>query len=126
MKKDLKHRLRGKKLAPDRAEADEVGESVSSSASLLRPDSRAGASGHNEEGAGISTGTSQARLRDPSPMPADEGRRDDSQRKEADVDEKEVGQRDLRPDPDAEVATGGGPAREDRRAYSPKQEPDGM
>ena len=133
MKKDFKHRLRGKKRAPDRVGPDAVGERVSSSASFLPPDSRAAASGHNEEGTKIGTGVSQARSRDPSPMPADEGRRDDSQRKEGDVDEKEVGQRDSRPDPDVEIAAGGGPGREDKRAYfplpitsiPPKQEPDG-
>ena len=133
MKKDFKHRLRGRKRAPDRAGADAAGEVVSSSASLLRPDSRVAASGHNEEGTGISTDKSQVRSRDPSPTPADEGRRDDSQRKEADVDEKEVGQRDLLPDPDAEVAAGSGPGQKDKRTYSPlpiasiprRQEPSG-
>ena len=133
MKKDFKHRLRGKKRAPDRAGADTAGERVSSPASLLPPDSRVAASGHNEEGTGISEDTSLVRSRDPSPMPADEGRRSDSQRKEGDVDKKEGGQRDSRPDLDVEVTAGSGPGREDERAYSPlpttsispKQGPDG-
>ena len=66
-------------------------------------------------------------------MPADEGRRDDSQRKEEDLDEKEGGQRDSCLDSDVEIAAGSGSSREDKRAHSPlpvtsippKQEPDG-
>ena len=65
-------------------------------------------------------------------MPADEDRRDDSQRKEADADEKEGGQGDLRLDSDVQIAAGSGSNREDKRAYSPlsvtsippKQDPD--
>ena len=62
-------------------------------------------------------------------MPADEGRRDDSQ-KEAEVDKKEGVQGDSHLDPDAEVAAGSGPRREDKRADLPvtsiprDQEPD--
>ena len=133
MKKDFKHRLRGKRRAPDRSGADTAGERVSSSASLLQPSSRVAASGLNEEGTGISAGISQARSRDPSLMPVHEGRHGDSQRKEAGVDEKEGGQGDSRSGPDVEVAAGSGPSREDKRAYSPlpitsvprKQEPEG-
>ena len=131
LKKDFKRRVRGKKRASDKAGADTVGERFSSSASFLRPDSRAAASGHNEEATRISTDVSQARTRDPSPTRADEGLHDDSQRKKADVDKNEVGQRDSRLDPDVEVATGSGPGRGDERAYPPlsissiqrKQEP---
>ena len=119
MKKDFKHRLRGKKRAPDRSGADTAGERFSSSAPLLQPDSRVAASGLNEEGSGISAGILQAHSRDSSLMSADEGRRDDSQRKEADLDEKEGGQGDSRSDPDVEVAAGSVPSREDKRAYSP-------
>ena len=134
LKKDLKYRLGGKKHAPDRAGVDAAGERVSSSASLLQPDSRVAASGYNEEGSRISTDISQTRSRDPSPqlapVPADEGRRD-PQRTEADVDEKEGGQRESRVDPDVKLAAATGPSREDKRAYSPppvtsiplKQEP---
>ena len=133
MKKDFKHRLRGKKRAPDRAGADTTGERVSSSASLLRPNSRVAASGHDERGTGIGTGASRARSRDPSPVPAGGGGRDGPQGKEADVDENESDQGDSRLDLDVEVAVGSGPGREDERAYSPllitslspKQEPDG-
>ena len=120
MKRDFKHRLRGKKRVPDGAGADTAGERVSSSASILRPDSRVAASSHNEEGTAVGTNISQARSRDPSPMPAGEGRPDNSQRKEADVDEKEGDQRDSRPDQDVEVVAGGGPGREDKRAHSPQ------
>ena len=135
LKKDLKYRLGGKERAPDRAGDDAAGEMVSSSASFLRPDSRVAASGHNEEGSRISTDISQARSRDPSPqlapVPADEGRCGDPQRKEANVAEKKVGQGDSHLDPDVEIA-GIGPSRADKRAYSPppvpsiplKQEPD--
>ena len=119
LKKDLKRRLRGTKRASDRAGADTAGERVSSSGSFLSPESRAAASGHNEEGTRISTDASQARSRGPSRMPADEGRHDDSQRKEVDVDEKEIGQRDSRPDPDVEVVAGIGPGRGDKRTYPP-------
>ena len=136
LKKDLKYRLRGKKRAPDRAGDDATGERVSSSGSLLRPDSRVAASGHNEEGSRISTDISQARSREPSPqpkpVPVDEGRRDDPQRKEADVGGKEGGQRGLRLDPDVAISAGSGLIREGKRAYSPppvtsiplQQEPD--
>ena len=118
LKKDLKHRLGGKKRAPERAGVDLAGERVSSSASFLQPDSRVARSGHNEEGSRISTDTSQARPRDPSPVPTDEGRHGDSQRKEADVDENEGGQKGSRLDPDVEVPAGSGSGREDGRAYS--------
>ena len=130
LKKDLKHRLGGKKRAPDSAGANAAGERVSSSASLLQPDSYAVVSGHNEEGTGISTDISQARSSGPSPMPADEGRRDDSQRKEADVDEKEGGQRNLHLDPDIGTAAESGPGQADYSlpvtSIPHKREPDGM
>ena len=127
LKKDLSYRLGGKKRAPDRAGADAAGDS---SASLLQP----AASGHNEEETGISTGISQVHSRDPSPMSADEGRRDDSQRKETDVDEKEGGQRDSHLDSDVAIAIGRRPSQEDKRVCSPQpvasipriQEPDSM
>ena len=126
-------RLGSKKRAPDRAGADTARERVSSSASLLRPDSRIAASSYNEEGTKVSTDVSQARSRDPSPMPVGESRRDDPQRKEADIDEKNGGRKDSRLDPDVGVAAGSGPRREDKRAHpplpvtpiSPEQGPDG-
>ena len=136
LKKDIKYRLGGKKRAPDRAGGDAAGERISSSASLLRPDSRVAASGHNEEGSRISTDISQACSRDPSPqpkpVPVDEGRRDDPQSNEADVGGKEADHGGSRLDPDVKIAAGSGPSREDKRAHSPppvtsiplKQEPD--
>ena len=130
LKKDFKRRLGSKKRAPDRAGADTAGERVSSSASLLRPDSRVVASGHNEEEISISRNVSSAPSRDPSPMPAEEGGRNDPQRTEVDVDEKEGGQRDSRPDPDIGVAAGSEPDSEDKpllpvTPVPPFQEPDG-
>ena len=135
MKKGLKHRLGGKKLASDRPEDKATGERVDSSASLLRPDPRAAESGHDEKRSGISTGVLQAHPREPSPqpepMPADEGR-GDPKGKEADVDRKEASRRHSRLGPDVEVAPGSGPSQEVQRASSPlpftstpsKQEPD--
>ena len=135
LKKDLKYRLGGKKRELDRAGDDAAGERISSSASLLQPDSRVAASGHNEEESRISTDISQARSRDPSPqlapVPADEGRCDDPQRKEADAEEKEVGQGDSCLDPAVEIL-GSGLGREGERDYFPppvtptplKQKPD--
>lgn len=73
--KDLKRRLGKKKCAPDSAGANAADERASSPASLRRPDSRVAASGRNEEK--TTTDISQAHLRDPSPVPADEGRRGD-------------------------------------------------
>ena len=127
LKKDLKRRLGGKKHAPGRVTADAAGGRVSSSASPLRPDPRVAASGHDEEdeeGRRISTNVSQAHSRDPSPMPADEGRRDDSQRKEEDVGEKGLD--------GVKIAAGGGPGQDVKQVSSPpsvtsiprKQEPD--
>ena len=126
LKKDLKRRVGGKKRALDSVRADVAGESVGPSASPLRPDYRVTASGHGEVGGRISTGVSQARSRDPSPMPADEGRPDDSQRKEVDAGEKD-------PD-DAGIAAGNEPSQDVKQIPSPllvtsipcNQEPDSM
>ena len=119
LKKSFKHRPGGKKRALDREGTGSAGERASPSASLSRPDSRVAASGHNEEGTRVSTDVSQARSRGPSPMPADQGRRNDSQKKGADVEGKEGGQRDSRLDPGVEVADDSRPRREDKRAYLP-------
>ena len=89
LKKGFKHRVGGKKRAPDRAGDNAVGEGVSSSAPLLRPDPRIGVSGHNRGGSTMSADASQAHSRDPSPhpdpVPADEGHVDDPQRKKVDA-----------------------------------------
>ena len=121
LKKDFKHRLGGKKRGPDRAEGNTAGERVGSPAPRVED----------------STGVSQAYSTDPPAHPesaaADEDRLDDPQRKDADVDEKEVSQSRSRLDPDTENAAGDGPSREVKRASSPppviltalNQEPDG-
>ena len=136
LKKDLKHRLGGKKCAPDRAGDDTAGEMVSSSGLLLRPDSCVEASGHDEEESRVNTDISQACSRDPSPqpapVPADEGCGDGPQRKEANVEEKEAGRGDSRLYPNVKIAAGSGLGREGERDYFPppvtptplKQKPD--
>ena len=135
LKKDLKHRFRGEKHAPDRMRADAAGETTSSPVSLLRPDPRVITSSHNE-GGGISADPSQTHSGDrsprPEPMPADEGR-NHPQGREVDIKETEVGRCHSRLDPDAEVAVGDGSSRKIGRTSSPrsviqgtpKQEPDG-
>ena len=129
LKKDFKHRVGGKKRGQDGAGTNTAQERVDSSASPLQP-------GPRVEESRISTDVSQAYFMDPSPHPepvtADEDPHDDPQRKEVDVDEKEIGRSRLRLDPDAENAAGSGPALEVKRASSPlsvtppapKQEPD--
>ena len=135
IKKGLKHRLRGKKVSPDRPGDKAAGERVDSSASLLQSDPRAAASSHDENRSGINTDVLQARSSDPppqpEPMPTDEGR-GDPKGKETDVDGKEASRGHSRLGPDVEVAAGSGPSREVQQASSPlsftsiprKQEPD--
>ena len=135
LKKGFKHRLRGKKRGADTTGANAAGETTSSSLSLTRPDSRATASGRDEEGGRINADVSQVHSRDRSPQPKpvqeDEGR-NNPQGREADVDEKGVGQRHLRLAPGVGGAAGGRPSQEIERAPSPlsvapippKKEPD--
>ena len=129
------HRVGGRQHASDRAGANTAGEGVSSSASLLRPDPGTAVSGHDGEGSRFSAGVSQVYSRGlprPEIVPADEDCLNDPQRKEADFDEKESGQKDLRLDPDVEVAAGSGSGHEAKQASSPppvtpipcKKEPD--
>ena len=110
-KKDIKHRFRGRKRAPDEVTANTTVERADPSASLLRSDSRPLASGHGGEGTRTSTDALQAHLRDisprPEPIPAREGHNDPHGR-EVEVGEKEVTQHPD-PEPDAEVAVGSGP-----------------
>ena len=138
LKKDFKHRLRGKKHAPDRAATNTTGERVSSSASLLRPDSRVAVSGHDGEGSRVNADVSQVHSGNPSPhpvpVPVDEGRLDDPQREQVDVGEKEASRRH------SSLGTGVGdaaetiPSQEIKRTSSlpsvtpipPKQDPDSM
>ena len=111
-KKDVKHRLNRKKLAPDTVETNPTGGRADPLDSPLRQDHRTTASGHDGEGTKTSTDVSQALSRDRSPqlepIPASKGN-DDPQRREADVDEKEAGQGHSRLVPDIEVVGGSGP-----------------
>ena len=117
-KKDIKHRIRGTKHAPDRVGANTAGERADPSDSLLRPDSRVTASGHDEEGGRTSTdvlqGLSRGRSPQPEPIPVTKGD-DESQRKETDLDEKEAGQRHSGLESDVKAAMGSGP---DQGAHS--------
>ena len=110
-KKDIKHRLR-KKHAPDREGANPAGGSADLLDSTSRPDHRAAASGHDEEGTGTSTNVLQTGSTDKSPEPepirVDKGN-NDPQTREEDVDEKEAGQGHPRLDPDIQVAGESGP-----------------
>ena len=136
LKKDLKHHLGGKKRTSDKAGANTAEETASSSASLTRPDSRVTVRVRDEEGSRISTDASRAHSRDRSPQPkpvqANEGY-DNPGGRNADVGEKEVGQRHSRPDPNVEAAAGSGPSQEINRVSStlsvtpiaPEQGPDG-
>ena len=137
LKKDVKHRFGGKKRAPDRAEVDTTGEGVSSSASLLGPNPLIAVGGHDGEGSRIKADVSQARLSypipHPEPVPADEGRLDDPQRKEVDIGEKEISQRHSHVD-DVGIVAGGVLSQGVEQVSSPlsvisssrKQEPDSM
>ena len=122
-KKDIKHRLGGRKRAPDRAEVNPAEGRTDPPDSLLRPDHHAAASGYDEEGTRSSADVSQVRSRGrsprPEPTPAGKGN-DDPQRREADVDERDrkilfseirsfAGQRRSRLDLDTQVAEGSGP-----------------
>ena len=115
MKKDLKHRLKGRKYKPDRTGVNAAGETVDSSDSLLRPDSRILARGDDGEGSRTSTEGQQVRSRDrspqPEPMPAGGSGNDGG------VDGKETSQRHSGLDPEVEVAVGSGPGREVERAH---------
>jgi hypothetical protein len=120
LKKDFKHRLRGKKEKPDRTGANAAGERVDSSDSLPQPEPRVAAGGHGGEGSGISTDGRQVRSRGRSPQPGPvpvSGSDNDGKRREADVGEKEVSQRSPRLDPNAELVVDSGPSREVERAY---------
>lgn len=110
-KKDVKHRFKGKKHAPDEIAPNTTRGRAFSSDSLLRPDSRALASGHDGEGPRTNSDTLQAHLSDRSPqsepVPAREGY--NSQKREVDVDEKEAAQGHSGLESDIKVAEGGRP-----------------
>ena len=118
--KKLKDRLRGKKHKPDRTGANTPGEIAGSSGSLLRPEPRIVAGGHDGEESRTSTDVQQDRSRGPSPQPepTPAGGGDDAQQKgEADVDEKEVSQSHSRLDPDVEAVVDSGASQEVERVY---------
>ena len=117
LKKDVKHRMKGRKNKPDRKRVDAAGERVDSSGSLLRPESRIAASG--DDGEGSSDGR-QVRSRDRSPQPEPilaGGSDNDRQGRETDVDGKGVGQMGSRLDPGVRVAVGGRPSQEVEQVY---------
>ena len=120
LKKGFKQRLKGKKHKPDRTELNATEESVDSSGSLLRPESRIAAGGGDGKGSRTSTDGRQVCSRDRSPQPGPvpaSGYNDDGQRGKAGVDRGEVSQRYSRLDPDVEVAVGSGPSRQVEQVY---------
>ena len=110
LKKDIKHRLRGRKRKPNRSRANTT-ESDDPSSSLPRPEPHGTGVGH-DEGSGTSTGGREVRSVDQYPQPAG-GSDDNRQRREADVDGSKVSQEDSR----IGIAIGGGPGREIERVY---------
>ena len=126
LKKGFKQRLSGRKHKPGRTGVGPTEESVDSSGSLLRPESRIVAGGDDGKGRGTSTDGRQVRSRDrspqPEPVPAS-GYNDDRQRGKAGVDGGEASQRHSRLDPDIEVAAGSGPSREVEQVYPPPSTP---
>jgi len=113
----FKDRLRGKKHKLDGTGATTPGESACSSGSLLRPESRIVAGGHDGEGNRTSADIQQDRSRNQQEhMPADggDGAR---QRGEAGADEKEISQSHSRPGPDVEVVVDSRASREVERVY---------
>ena len=111
-KKDVKHRFRGKKHAPNEVAPNTPREKTDQSDSLLRPDSCALASGHDGAGPRTNADTLQAHLSDrlpqPEPVPAREGH-GDSQKRGVDVDEKDAAQGHSGLGSDIKVTEGGRP-----------------
>jgi len=115
MKKDLKHRLKGKEREPDRTGANVAEERVDSSDLLSRPEYRVAAGGHDGEGGRISTDARQLRSRARSPQPEPAlagGSDDDGKRREEEIGGKEVSQRHLPLDSNAEFVVNSGPSHE--------------
>ena len=103
--KDRFKRIRDERV---REGANTAGKRDDSSGSLLRPDSRVAAGGHDGEGSRTSTDVPQLRSRGQSqqkPVPTG-GNDDDLQKREANVDEKEVSQRDSHLKPAVVVGSG--------------------
>ena len=108
--KDRFKRIRDERV---REGANTAGKRDDSSGSLLRPDSRVAAGGHDGEGSRTSTDVPQLRSRDQSqqkPVPTGGNDDDDLQKREANVDEKEVSRKDSHLKP--AVVVGSGPSRE--------------
>lgn len=110
----LKHRLGGKKHKPDKRESNAAGEVVDLPGSLLRPEPRVAAGGHDGEGSGISTGGSQVHSRDRYPQPRS---MQPSGSDEVQKWREEVSQSHSRLDPDVKVTAGSGPSREVEQVY---------
>ena len=110
----LKDRLKGKKHKRGGKGASTAGERGDSSGSLLRPEPRVVAGGQDGEGSRASTDVPQVLLRDqfpqPKPVPAGGNGDDNLRRREANVDEKEVSQKDSHLEPD--FVMGSGPSQE--------------
>ena len=126
LKKDLKHRLRGRKVKLDRTGANATEERVDSSDSLPQPAPRVAASGHDGEGSRISTDGQQVRSRDQSPQPEPVptgGSDDDGKRREANVGGREVSKISSGLDSNAEFVVDNGPSREVERVYSSQSTP---
>ena len=118
----LKERLRGKGDKRDKSRANTTEESIGPSSSFLRPGPPIAAGGHDREGSRASTEARQVHSRGRSPQPEPVpvgGRDDDGERKEVDVDKKEVGQDHSDPEPNVETAMGGGLGPTEVRPLSP-------
>ena len=120
LKKDLKHRLKGRKDKPDRKGANAAGERVDSSGSFPRLKHCISASDCDGEGNRISTGGQQVHSRDqfPQPEPVLAGGSDnDGKGRKTDVGGKEASQRYSRLDPNAEFVVDSRPSREAERVH---------
>jgi len=126
MKKDLKHRLKGKKRRPDRTGADVAEERVDSSDSLSRPEPRVAAGGHDGEGSRISMDARQLRSRvqspQPEPAPAS-GSDDDGKRREEEIGGKEVNESNFPLDPNVESVVDSGSSQEVEQIYPSSSAP---
>ena len=111
LKKDFKHRLRGRKDKPNRTGANTAEESDDPSGSLPRPEPHGTGVGH-DEGSGTNTGGREVRSMDQYPQPAG-GSDDNRQRRETDIDGRKVSQEHSC----VGIAVGSGPGRELERVY---------
>ena len=124
LKKNLKHRLRGRKQESGRTGSSAAGERIDSSDSPPRPGPRVAVGGHDGKGNTTNTDVQQDHSRDrsPRPEPMPVGSNDDRQTRKADVDENEVSERHSHLDPRDVKA---GHSQEAERVYpSPSKKPD--